>query len=62
MESGIEDEEDGIGSEMHELMTELQNKEERLNIAADKSGIPNEGTHMITALANKIDGLVSRGR
>ena len=47
---------------MHELMTELQNKEERLNIAADKSDKPNEGTNMITALANKIDGLVSRGR
>lgn len=47
---------------MHELITELQNKEERLNIAADKSDKPNEGTHMITALANKIDGLVSRGR
>lgn len=51
--------EDDIGSEIQKLVCELQNDAERLNIATDKSNTPSEIKHMVAALADKIDGLVS---
>ena len=54
-----DNDEDGIGSEIHELMSELQSDAERLNIAADKSSTPDDIKHMIAALSDKIDGLAS---
>ncbi|MFT8522104.1 hypothetical protein [Gluconobacter oxydans] len=46
-------------SEILELLGELQADAERLNIAADKSDVPEDLKHMIAALADKIDGLAS---
>ena len=51
--------EDGINSEIHQLVYELQRDAERLNIAVDKSGTAIEIKHMVAALADKIDGLAS---
>ncbi|GBR43333.1 hypothetical protein [Gluconobacter roseus] len=51
--------EDGVGSEIQELASELQSDAERLNIATDKSDVPDEIKHMVAALADKIDGLAS---
>jgi len=53
------DDESGINSEIHQLVSELQRDAERLNIAADKADIPAEIKHMVGALADKIDGLAS---
>ncbi|GEM18101.1 MULTISPECIES: hypothetical protein [Gluconobacter] len=54
-----DDDENGIDSEIQELMSELQNDAERLSTATEKSGAPDEIKHMVAALADKIDGLAS---
>jgi len=51
--------ENGIQSEIRELIYELQNDAERLNVAAAKSTIPDDFKHMIAGLADKIDGVAS---
>jgi len=51
--------EDGINSEIHQLVSELQRDAEQLNIAVDKADIASEIKHMVSALADKIDGLAS---
>ena len=53
------DDEDGINSEIHQLVSELQRDAERLNIAVDKADIAAEIKHMVSALADKIDGVAS---
>jgi len=53
------DDEDGINSEIHQLVSELQQDAERLNIAVDKSDTAIEIKHMVSALADKIDGVAS---
>ena len=53
------DDEDGINSEIHQLVFEIQRDAEQLNIAVDKSGTDTEIKHMVAALADKIDGLAS---
>ncbi|MQR99313.1 hypothetical protein [Gluconobacter aidae] len=59
MRRSHDDDENGIDSEIQELMLELQNDAERLNDATEKSGAPDEIKHMAAALADKIDGLAS---
>jgi len=54
--------ENGIQSEIRELIHELQSDAERLNVAASKASIPDELKHMIAGLADKIDGLASLSR
>lgn len=51
--------EDGINSEVHQLVSELQRDAERLNIAVDQSETTTEIKHMVAALADKINGLAS---
>ena len=51
--------EDGINSEIHQCVSELQRDAERLNIEVDKADIAAEIKHMVSALADKIDGLAS---
>jgi len=51
--------ENGVKSEIRELIQELQSDAERLNIAATKSSIPDDFKHMIAGLADKIDGIAS---
>ena len=53
------DDEDGINSEIHQLVSELQQDAERLNIAVDKSDTAIEIKNMVSALADKIDGVAS---
>ncbi|WP_122049864.1 hypothetical protein [Asaia bogorensis] len=53
------DDEDGINSEVHQLVSELQQDAERLNIAVDQSDATTEIKHLVAALADKINGLAS---
>jgi len=51
--------ENGIQSEIRELINELQSDAERLNVAATKASIPDDLKHMIASIADKIDGVAS---
>lgn len=55
----INHDEDGIKSEIRQLVSELQRDAERLNITVDKSETAIEIKHMVAVLADKIDGLAS---
>ncbi|AQS90552.1 hypothetical protein A0U94_05785 [Gluconobacter albidus] len=51
--------EDGINSEIRQTISELRSDVEQLNITVDKSEVSVDIKHMVSALADKIDGLAS---